>query len=36
MNRSEVITEITKMLEKLSDRYVQIIYYTVKKLLEQG
>lgn len=36
MNRSEAIAEITKMLEKLSDRYVRIIYYTVKKLLEQG
>ena len=36
MERKELITEITKMLEKLSDRYVRIIYYTVKKLLEQG
>lgn len=36
MNRSEVITEITKMLEKLSDRYLEIIYHTIKTVLEKG
>lgn len=36
MERSELITETIKMLEKLSDRYLEIIYHTIKKLLEQG
>lgn len=36
MERSELVTEITKMLNRLNDRYLEIIYHTIKKLLEQG
>lgn len=36
MERSELITEITKMLNRLNDRYLEIIYHTIKTVLEKG
>lgn len=36
MERSELITETIKMLEKLSDRYLEIIYHTIKTVLDKG
>lgn len=36
MERKDFITEINKMLEKLSDRYLEIIYHTIKTVLDKG
>ena len=36
MERKDFIAETNKMLEKLSDRYLEIIYHTIKTVLEKG